>query len=68
MIKTEESTRRISFSQADFAKVDGFIADVQQHALEALQNPTEFPERKMLRAILTDCTNLHRAIGKGVIE
>jgi len=60
--------RRISFSETDFALVDGFVADVQQHAICGLQNPTEFPERQMLRMILTDCTNLHNAIKKGVIE
>ena len=68
MSTTMEVERRISYSQADIALLDEFVADVQSHAMQGLQNPGMFPERQMLQVILTDATNLQMAIQRGRIE
>lgn len=63
----KETTRRLSLSQEDMALVDDFVTDIHQHAICGIQNPTEYPERKMLQAILTDVGNLRRTIADKVV-
>ena len=62
---TMDDERRISFSQAEYARLDEYIADVRGHALAGMHD--EHPNDTLL-AIMKDCCSLYSTLKLGVIE
>lgn len=61
----DQSNRRISFSQAQFAQLDDYVARIREKAMEAHYVDDPFPAT---RTIVSLANALTRAMQDGVIE